>query len=529
MTAEATQTARAARRSTGIPRLAAAVRRIAGWRRLALAALLGAVAVAALPPVNAVPLLIPAFTGLVWQLEGVRARTGAFGLGWAFGLGFFGAGLYWIGIAFLVQADIFGWMMPFAVGGLAAGLAIFIGLAALAAHALPCRSTAARVLALVLAWMLASWLRGHILTGFPWNLLATAWDPWPVMQQSAALWGAWGVSLVTGLAAAAPASLGDRGGALRRWALPAIAVLALGALAAGGTARLASAPAPGAADVAGVQLRIVQPAIPQHAKWAEDTRIAHLKTHLRLTRRPGLDATTHVIWPETAVPLFLSRTNGLREALATVAPEGGALLTGLPRLETAAGTRALYNSLYVIGPEGGTRARYDKFHLVPFGEYVPLADWLPIPKLTAGRSAFTAGPGARTLAVPGAPPTSPLICYEAIFPGAVTGRARPGWLLNVTNDAWFGVSSGPYQHLASARLRAVEEGLPLVRAANTGISAVVDPFGRIRARLGLQAKGVLDSALPAAQPPTAYARAGDLAPAALWLALALGLAAVRHR
>ena len=528
MTAEAREAA-AALGGTGVRRLAEGVRRLAGWRRLALAAALGAAAVAALPPIHVVPLLIPAFTGLVWQIEGVRTRTGAFWLGWSFGLGFFGAGLYWIGIAFLVQAEVHGWMMPFAVAGLAAGLAIFTGLAALAVHALPCRSTAARVLALTLAWMLASWLRGHILTGFPWNLLATAWDPWPVMQQSAALWGAWGLSLVTLLAAAAPATLAADDGILRRWALPGLAVLLLGALAAGGSARLARAPVPGSADVEGVRLRIVQAAVPQREKWAADKRLAHLKTHLRLTRRPGLGDVTHVIWPETAVPLFPSKTDGLRRAFATVAPPAGALLTGLPRLNTGAGTRELYNSLFVIGPDGGTRARYDKFHLVPFGEYVPLQDWLPLPKLTAGRTGFTAGPGARTLSVPGAPPTSPLICYEAIFPGAVTAQPRPGWLLNVTNDAWFGVSSGPYQHLASARLRALEEGLPLVRAANTGISVVVGPFGRTRARLGLGEKGVLDSPLPAAIAPTSYARFADTAAALLWLAVAAVFAAIRRR
>ncbi len=528
MTAEATHTA-AARGGTGPRRLARAVRDLAGWRRLVLAAVLGASAVAALPPIHAVPLLIPAFTGLVWQIEGVRRRTGAFWLGWAFGVGFFGAGLYWIGIAFLVQAAVHGWMMPFAVGGLAAGLAVFTGLVALAVHLLPCRSTAARVLALTLAWMLASWLRGHVLTGFPWNLLATVWDPWPVMQQSAALWGAWGLSLVTVLGAAAPATLGANGGAVRRWRLPAAAALVLAALALGGWARLAAAPAPGSADVEGVRLRLVQAAVPQREKWAADKRVAHLNRHLRLTRRPGIRTITHVIWPETAVPLFPSKTDGLRQAFASVAPAGGALLTGLPRLDGAGDGRRLYNALFVVGPDGGTRARYDKFHLVPFGEYVPLKEWLPIPKLTAGRSGFAAGPGPRTLAVPGAPPVSPLICYEAIFPGAVTAETRPGWLLNVTNDAWFGVSSGPYQHLASARLRAVEEGLPLVRAANTGVSVVVDAFGRTRARLGLEEKGVLDSRLPASIRPTPYARLADAVPAVLWLALAAAFVAVQRR
>ena len=531
MSVAGTATAAAGRDADGLQRLADHVRARGGVRRLALALLLGGLTVAALPPIHAVPLLIPAFTGLVWLLEGTRTRRGAFALGWVFGLGFFGAGLYWIGIAFLVQAEIYGWMMPFAVAGLAGGLAIFTGLATLAVHMLPCRGTAARVLALTLAWMAASWLRGHILTGFPWNLLATAWDPWPVMLQSAAVWGAWGLSALTVFAAAAFATLGDAGSVLRRAGLPLIAVAALAAAGGYGGMRLNAAPAPGADAVDGVRLRIVQPSIPQDQKWDRDKRLAHLKTYLGLTRRPGLDQATHVIWPETAVPLFLSKTRGLRDALGGVAPADGALLTGLPRLgTTGGGSRRLYNSLYVVDQSGSTLERYDKFHLVPFGEYVPFKDWLPLPKLTAGRTGFSAGPGPRTLDVPGAPAVSPLICYEAIFPGRVTAPGtRPGWLLNVTNDAWFGISSGPYQHMASARLRAVEEGLPLVRAANTGISAVVDPHGRTRARLGLQARDVMDADLPKALPATIYARLGDAGFAVMLLVVAVGLLPMLRR
>lgn len=529
MSVAGSATANAGAAGGGLVRLAERLRGLTGRRRLALALVLGGVAVAALPPVHLVPALIPAFTGLVWLLEGARTRAGAFAVGWLFGLGFFGAGLYWVGIAFLVQAEVYGWMMPFAVAGLAGGLAIFTGGAALAVHMLPWRTTAARALALTVAWVAASWLRGHVLTGFPWNLMATVWDPWPVMLQSAAVWGAWGLSTVTVLAAAAFATIGAPGSALRRFAPPVAALAVLAGVAGFGVVRMAAAPAPESAGVDGVRVRIVQPSIPQDEKWARDKRLAHLKTYLGLTRRPGLDDATHVIWPETALPLFLSRTDGLRDALARVAPPDGALLTGLPRLVTADGGRRLYNSLYVVDRNGRTRARYDKFHLVPFGEYVPLEAWIPLPKLTAGRTGFTAGPGPRTLDVPGAPRVSPLICYEAIFPGNVTAPGpRPGWLLNVTNDAWFGVSSGPYQHLASARLRAVEEGLPLVRAANTGISAVVDPHGRTRARLGLQARDVVDAGLPRALPPTVYARLGDAGVAAMLGVLALVGMALRR-
>jgi len=536
---------RAAAPAGGLARVAAWLAARTGWRRLVLAAAFGALSVLALPPVFAVPLLVPAFTGLLWQLDGVGSRRGAFALGWAFGAGHFAIGLYWIGIAFLVEAEVYGWMMPFAVAGLAGGLAIFPGLATLAAWRVARQGAGppdriAGVLAFALAWAALAWVRGHVLTGFPWNLLATAWMPLESLLQVTALVGAWGLSLLTVLAAAAPATLAPPTGAQMsgraRRALPLAAAGLLLAVAAGGAGRLALAPAPGDDTVPGVRLRIVQPNIPQRMKWDSAQRLDILKRYLALTRRPGQGAATHVIWPETALPMFLSRTEDLRAVLATVAPAGGALLTGLPRVEApeaqAAGADGadrprLFNALFALGSGGRTVARYDKAHLVPFGEYVPFADWLPLDKLTPGRIGFTAGPGPRTLDIPGAPAVSPLICYEAIFPGAVTApERRPGWLLNVTNDAWFGDSSGPYQHLASARLRAVEEGLPLVRAANTGVSVVVDSYGRVRARAGLGTQAVIDSALPRALArPTLYARLGDSGFAVLLLLLGAGLVA----
>ena len=526
-------------------RLAARLAGMTGWRRLALAVVLGALSVLALPPVHAVPLLIPAFVGLLWLLDGVRGGRGAFALGWAFGTGHFAAGLYWVGIAFLVEAAVFGWMMPFAVVGLAAGLGLFAGLATRAAwgavrghrrRGRAARSRLVMVLAFALAWSALAWLRGHMLTGFPWNLLGTVWMPLDSMLQVTAVTGIWGLSLLTVLAAAAPAALvpapGEGAGTRARWTLPAVAAALLLAVGLGGAWRLAAAPAAGTAMVPDVRLRLVQASIPQADKWDPAQRQAHLRRYLNLTRASGAGEITHVVWPETALPMFLSRTEGLRAALGGVVPEGGALLTGLPRIESPAdgGAPRLFNTFMAFGDGGRTLARYDKFHLVPFGEYVPFEDWLPLEKLTAGRIGFTAGPGPRMLDIPGAPPLSPLICYEAIFPGNVTAPdRRPGWLLNVTNDAWFGVSSGPYQHLAAARLRAVEEGLPLIRAANTGVSAVVDPHGRILDRRGLGVQAVLDTGLPRAlAAPTVYARWGDRVFAALLLLLLGALLAV-HR
>ncbi len=263
--------------------------------------------------------------------------------------------------------------------------------------------------------------------------------------------------------------------------------------------------------MAGVRLRLVQANIAQHHKWRDDLRADHFARHVELTAAPAAAPITLVIWPETAVPYLLDREPERLAMIADLVPPGGLLITGAVRATPEGMTPfQVWNSLRVIDDGGAVVATYDKHHLVPFGEYVPFRGILTLVKLTAGAVDYSPGPGPRTLALDGLPSVSPLICYEAIFPGQVTDPDdRPGWLLNVTNDGWYGVSTGPYQHLAQARLRAVEEGLPLVRAANTGISAVVDSFGRVTASLGLAKAGVVDAALPMALPdPTPFARAG---------------------
>jgi len=276
----------------------------------------------------------------------------------------------------------------------------------------------------------------------------------------------------------------------------------------------------------------VQANIDQRLKWEESERVNTLKKYLALSTQAGAAPVTHVVWPETALPYFLSTEPELLRILAQVVPPGGMLLTGAVRVDPpTVRPQQVWNSVHAIDEQGRVVATYDKFHLVPFGEYVPLRNILPLDKITPGTSDFAAGPGPMTLIVPGLPPVSPLVCYEAIFPGAVTPSSgpRPAWLLNVTNDAWFGDSAGPRQHFASARLRAIEEGLPLVRAANTGISAVVDPYGRVRAQLDLGRQGVIDSPLPEALPATLYARWGN---AVLLLLLLIGggaIVALRRR
>lgn len=280
----------------------------------------------------------------------------------------------------------------------------------------------------------------------------------------------------------------------------------------------------------GVRLRLVQANIDQRMKWEEAERANTLRKYLALSTQPGPMPVTHVVWPETALPYFLSSDPELLRILSRIVPPGGLLLTGAVRAEPGNGSYRVWNSIHAIDDGGQVVATYDKVHLVPFGEYVPLRNVLPLDKITPGASDFTAGPGPRTLVLPGLPPVSPSICYEAIFPDALVAPTEPRvqWLLNVTNDAWFGQSAGPHQHFASARLRAIEQGVPLVRAANTGISAVVDPYGRVLAHLALGSEGVLDSPLPLALPPTPYARLGDLA-LLIMLAIAFGLILLGRR
>jgi apolipoprotein N-acyltransferase len=475
--------------------------------------LCGAAAAAALPPLHLLPFLLIAFTGLVWLLDG--AGPGAAGrrqaalIGWSFGFGHMAAGLYWVGIAFLVDAPRFGVIMPFAVAGLAAGMAIFPALAVWAAAAAGGRGPA-RVVALATTWLLAEWLRSWLFTGFPWNLLGTVWSFSPEMLQLAAAAGVWGLSWMTVLAAAAPALLAAPGGRGHRAA--ALMFVLLPALVwAGGAARLASAPPPGTAVAPDVRLRLVQASIPQSLKWVPELRRRHVDEQMRLSQRPGPAPVTHLIWPETAVPALLTQDPDLRRTLAAIIPPDGLLITGAPRVSENSDDARLWNSLQALDARGDIVATYDKHHLVPFGEYTPWRWLLGAMKLTVGSTDFSAGPGPVRLSLPGLPAASPLICYEIIFPSQVVAPGvRPGWLLNVTNDSWFGLSSGPYQHFASARVRAVEEGLPLIRAASSGISAVVDPYGRVSGRLGLNQIGVLDAALPLPIPRvTLYARLGN--------------------
>ncbi|MFL5030122.1 MAG: apolipoprotein N-acyltransferase [Xanthobacteraceae bacterium] len=496
-----------------------------GWRRAAIAAAAGAMSTLALAPFNLWPVMFLTFPVLVWLIDGSAAgRLGgvmsAAGAGWWFGFGYFLAGLYWVGHAFLVDAKTFGWLLPFAVVGLPAGLAMFTAAGLALARAMWTRGPS-RVLALAVALTVVEWLRGHLLTGFPWNAYGYALTGPLVLAQSAALVGIWGLTFMAVAIFASPAVLVDERIYTRRpWLPPLCAALVLAACATYGLVRLNQTPT---SFVAGVRLRIMQPNLPQDEKFNYGAKQQVMSRYLTLSDRAtgpgttGIRDVTHLIWPESAFPFFIAREPEALAQIAALLPQGTVLVTGGVRPEeTTPGAQIVqgYNSIYVIDHDGSILGTYDKLHLVPFGEYLPfqgLLESFGLMQLTKVQGGFLAGERRRPLAMPGAPAAVPLICYEIIFSGEAVPRAgdRPGWLINLTNDGWFGNSTGPYQHFQQARVRAIEEGLPLVRAANTGISAVVDPVGRVINHLPLATEGVFDASLPRRIPPTLFVRIGD--------------------
>ncbi len=464
------------------------------WPQRLIAFLSGALSVLALPPFYGVPVLLVTVPPLLWLIEDCRSGRGAFWIGWWHGFGFFLAGLYWISIALFTDIARWWFVLPFALAGLPAVLALYHALA----FAL-CRWTIGRGLfapaAFALCFALAEWLRGLLFTGFPWNLIGYGWVGWPAVLQAASVIGINGLGLLTMLVAALPAVLGAPQQRRRDIAAMGCGFALFVAIGFAGSWRLGQ-PMP----QTDTQIRIVQPNIPQTEKWDAAARAAHFGILLSLSRTDAEQtAPDIVIWPETAVTFVPAEGERARTAIARMLPPGSYLATGSFRRHAGNnGEDRFSNSLDVVDSDGVIRASFDKAHLVPFGEYMPLRSVLPLDPIAAGSTDLKAGPGLSTLAVPGVPPFSPLICYEVIFPGKVTADDAARWIVNITNDAWYGRSSGPYQHLATAAGRAVEEGLPLARSANTGVSAMIDPYGRIIADLPLQQAGVIDAQLPGA-------------------------------
>lgn len=497
--------------------------RLDGWVRLWVSMLAGALSALAFAPLYFWPIFFFTFPALVWLIDGAARRSPSWReavlVGWFFGFGFFFVGLHWVGFAFVVDADAHGWQLPFVAVLFPGGLALFFGVAAASARIF-WQNGVGRALVLTCAICVTEWLRGHIFTGLPWNLLGYAWAGSDVMIQTSSVYGIYGLSLVTLLMAALPATLvlADGRRSLMRWPLLLVPSLLVG-LYLFGTYRVPATPV---ATFPSLAVRLVQPNVPQNEKWKPELFERNWRTLVDLTRSPGLGSRRVVIWPEAAPPFFMLSTDGAMEAIGVLMPDTAVLLTGTQRVQRGSPNK-YFNSLVAIDGAGRLAALYDKSHLVPFGEYLPffqLLEPLGIRQLTGANGGFSQGSGVRSIGVAGLPAFGPLICYEAIFPGAVVdAKNRPQWLVNVTDDSWFGPWAGPYQHLGIAKIRAVEEGLAVARAANTGVSAIIDPYGRIIASLGLDESGVVDSSLPKPLESTIFSFAGDAIFAGMMLAL----------
>lgn len=513
------------------------LRFLTGWRRRFVAWTAGAVGALAMPPFDLWPVLALSFPVLVLLLDGCRGDLktrllGAAGVGWWFGFGYFLASLWWIGAAFLVEADVFGWLLPVAVVAMPAGLALFTAFGTAVARLLWSKG-GLRLFALTFGLTLAEWLRGHVLTGFPWNTYGYAVSDDLLLMQAASVIGVWGLTFFCVLLLSTPVLLLTPG--RRGFAAVGAAALVIAGTALWGGYRLSVTPLE---TVPGVALRVMQPNLSQDKKFAYDRREQILKDYLALSAKKsetypgGLADVTVLIWPESSFPFIYEREPWAAEAIAAVLPPNVTLVTGAVRYDfPPPGQRSpFFNSIRVMDHRGRVLENTDKVHLVPFGEYLPFQaelEALGIEQLTRVRGGFSSGAAFRALQIPGLPLASPLVCYEIIFPGKVVPQGpRPAWLLNLTNDAWFGLTPGPYQHFAQARMRAVEEGLPLVRAANTGISAIVDPLGRIVASHDLGLEGLVDGPLPKPlQTVSVAAKLGGTFIFAL-LATALALASV---
>ena len=541
---------------------------LSGWQRGLMAFSNGVFASLALPPAGFWPAIFVAFPVLVLLLDAIDEQANrpalkfraAFASGWWFGFGYFVISLYWIGAAFLVEADKFAVLLPLAVAVLPAGLAIFWGLAT-GLSIFAWKPGITRVLILALALTAFEWLRGHILTGFPWNTIGYISASMTGIDQLAAFIGLYGVSFFVLICSLAPALVFSR---QPHYAMAAVllVIFAGGWFAGSQRALTDNRSASVAQPVKQPVIRVVQPNIDQKNKWDRAFQQENIEKYFQMTRahfpesgntlansntltssntlaatkrnNNNLAAVDIVVWPESALPALFDENPHLQARVADLLPKNTFLVMGALRREKKPArkgkSRRFFNSIMAVNSDGQTMATYDKFHLVPFGEYLPAEKWLAplgLRKIVAIPASFSTGPGPQSLKVGKLPAFSPLICYEISFSNNIVDHAnRPDWIVNVTNDGWFGKTAGPHQHLTQTRLRAIEQGLPIIRAANTGISAMIDPYGRILKSLALGSAGVFDARLPKPIPPTLYARYGDLAAIVLIMAMVIVLASL---
>lgn len=460
----------------------------------------GTLVVAALPPFYCWWLIAPCFGGLIWLCNGSYGWRHLAAIGYWFGFGYFAAGFYWIGNALLVDVAKTGWLyLPvLLINGAFFGIFTILPTVATKFGS----TLAEKILCLVIGWGIgAEWVRGFFLTGFPWNPLSSMLSFSAVWLQSLAIFGTYGLSMILLLMAALPAVWILQPQKRNLWA-PLVSLLMLGMLWGYGEYRLADYRKYGNDMVAfaegerQIQVRLVQPSIPQSLKWNRETRENNFAQYLALSTQTDNRHIDFTVWGETASPFdFNYDTVHARQVRAAVPPQGY-LISGMLRYEMSGADYVLYNSLAVINKDGQVVAGYDKTHLVPFGEYIPFRAYLPqwVRPIANTVAEFGRGIKYQTIAVEGHPEFAPLICYEIIFSDEVVSKERkPKWLVVLTNDGWYGQSAGPYQHLAAAQMRAVEEGISIVRSANSGISAVINPYGIITQSIGLDERDFVDA------------------------------------
>lgn len=513
---------------THIAQIEQKLKQLTGFKKYLALFGLGALSVLALPPLGLFPVLFLTVPAFIWLAQTAPTKFKSFLCGWAFGAGYFIFGLHWVSAALFVDIAAWGWVMPLSLIVGPTVLGLFYGFIPLLAHRW--RGTgAAHAVLFAVSWTGVEFVRGHALTGFPWNFAAQSWEYVLPILQTVSLGGVYSLTLLTLFWAAAAVYRDHK-------KLLAGAALSFLLLTCFGTLRLMQNPTAQNGDT---MIRIVQANIPQTMKWDPDEDWRNLEKHVALSASQEPEENPpprFIVWPESASRHDFDHFPEIGSYIGQRLPQNSIGLIGNIRVtaDKNENVSAYYNSLTALGRKGEVLATYDKHHLVPFGEYLPLRQYItftPLALALSGIGDFTPGDGAKTLRVGDLPTFSPLICYEAIFPAAVASeKDRPAWLVNVTNDGWYGISAGPYQHMAIARLRAIEEGLPLVRAANTGISAIIDPAGRTVARLGLGETGQLDGILPAPLKPTLYAAVGDKAFFVLLLAFAgIGIFMTRSR
>jgi len=500
------------------------------WAAALLAAGFGAAAGFAFPPFGFLPGLL-GWAGLLWLLDGAdpeQPLRSAFWRAWVFCTSFFVVGTWWVAEAFLVDAEAHGWMAPIIVCILPMGMGLFWGTAG-AMYRKWAAAGPARVLVFAATFGFVEWLRNWLLTGFPWNMAGQTWKAGGAVSQSAAVFGALGLTVLTLAIAAAPAVLAGGGSRRARWGAAGAAGAALLGLYGYGAWRLSTAETP----LTDVRVRVVQAAISQQEKWRPGSLPGIVDAYVRLSRSPGAEQADVVIWPEGALPapleyLFDPRSSFGPQIASAVGPRQR-LFMGVGR--AGEGGAYYFNSFAFLrgAPGGGLRVEgfYDKHHLLPFGEYLPAGELmtrLGVRSLVNMPADYRPGAETAPVRLPGLPVFQPLICYESIFADAVGSNGpRPEWIVLPSNDSWYGETSGPWQHLQLGSYRAIEHGIPMVRATPTGVSAIIDPYGRIRPgeSLGLNQAGVIDADLPAALEPTLYSRWRDLP---FWVMVLMGAA-----